>query len=1244
MLAEIFRFEVRYHLKQLVFYVCLVIFFLLTFGAVTSDSVQIGGSIGNVNRNAPFVIMQFLLVMSVFSVFTTTAFVSNAALRDFDLGTDALFFSSPMKKRQYLIGRFAGSFVVSLLIYLGVVGGIMIGSFMPWLEKERIGAFTLTPYLYSWLVLIAPTVLLVSAIFFAVAALTRSTMATYAGAIALLVGYIVANAIVGRSLENEKLASLFDPFALSTFGLATRYWTVFEKNSQVLPLSGVFLWNRLIWVAVSLAIFGFALWRFRFETGSRKAGKHRVAAAASAADEATTTAEAAVATHVAPTRDASWLTQLRSTAGLELKSALLSIPFIVILLLGIVNTIGGAAFADSLFDTKIYPVTGQMLQVINSNFLLFALIIVTFYAGEIVWRERQQKMSEVVDATPVPSSALWGGKLIALYLIVLVLLTTAMLSTIAVQTAKGFHHYELGLYVKGLFLEVGLAMLMIATLAFALQVVTNNKYVGFLLMLLYFVSLAVLPAMHFEHNLYHFAQTPPAPHSDMNGFGHFVAPLAWFDLYWTLFCGLLLIGGHLLWVRGTESSIRKRLQIAGGRFGAAPKAALALLLVAFLTTGAFIYYNTNILNHYRTSQDGEKRSAEYEKRYKRYETMALPKITDVQADVDLYPERRAFDIRGTYTIVNKTAAPMETLHVSMNPDVPRYTVSIPGATVQSADKEHGYTIYRLTPPLAPSATLPMRFTVSVASRGFVNGEANNQIVANGTFINNFAYFPHLGYQPGGELPDRNKRKKYGLPPVVRLPKIDDPRARNINQLSAESDFLNLDTTVSTSPDQIAIAPGYLQKEWTANGRRYFRYKTTTPILGFWSYLSARYAVRRDCWNPSSAASPHLLPASGEKDTRYGEALNREPLSPLGGERVPEGRVRGDAPCAVHIEIYYDPKHPWNVPRMVDGVKRSLDYFTANFSPYQHKQVRILEFPRYARFAQSFPNTIPFSESIGFIADLRDKEAIDYVFYVTAHEVGHQWWAHQVIGARVQGTTMITETMAQYSALMVMEKEYGRDKMRKFLKYELNSYLQGRGGELVAEVPLMLVEDQGYIHYRKGSLVMYALRDAIGEENVNAALRKIIGRWAFHGPPYVRTTEMLAEFRAVTPPDRQSLLHDLFETITLYDNKATDVTATRTPDGKYRVRITVSSKKFRADGMGNETAVPLDDWIDIGVLAAGATKKADGRPLILSKQHITSSPATFEFVVGEKPDKAGIDPLNKLIDRNPEDNVKAVGGL
>jgi aminopeptidase N len=270
--------------------------------------------------------------------------------------------------------------------------------------------------------------------------------------------------------------------------------------------------------------------------------------------------------------------------------------------------------------------------------------------------------------------------------------------------------------------------------------------------------------------------------------------------------------------------------------------------------------------------------------------------------------------------------------------------------------------------------------------------------------------------------------------------------------------------------------------------------------------------------------------------------------------------------------------------MIDGVKKSLSYFTANFSPYQHKQVRILEFPRYERFAQAFPNTIPFSESIGFIADLRQKDALDYVFYVTAHEVAHQWWAHQVIGGNVQGSTVLTETMAQYSALMVMEKEYGKAHMKRFLRYELDRYLRARGNEAIAEMPLVLVENQGYIHYRKGSLVMYALRDYIGEERVNRALAKFLDDHAFSGPPYTTATELVKYFRAEAPPEYQEVITDLFERITLYDLKTNEATVTKRPDGKYSVKLTVASIKLRSDDKGEEKPVPINDWIDIGVFA------------------------------------------------------------
>jgi ABC-2 type transport system permease protein len=1186
MFRAIASFEAKYHLRAPLFYILFLIFFLLTFLAATTEGITIGGAVGNVNRNAPYVTMFFMSALSTFGVLVVTAFVANSIQRDFELGTDGLFFSSPIRKVPFLAGRFFGSFGVSVLIYAGVALAIMVGSKMWWIDPARVGPFQLWPYVYSMFVMVVPNLLLCGAIFFAVAALTRSVMITYASVVAFFVAYGVADAFAS-DIEREWLAGLLDPFGFAAFGFATRYWTVFQKNTQVLPLEGIYLWNRILWLSVALLILAFACWRFQFTTGSRKSRKR--AAKGALEEPGPIERISLVLPKVAQAfgGGASWR-QYLAVVRLEAKTIFKGIPFIIMLVLGMANIWGNSTSLNDRFGTPVYPTTGSMVEIIFGGFLLFGLLITAFYAGDIVWRERNLKLSEVTDTMPLPTWAQWAAKFTALVLVAYATLTVAILTSMLIQTTKGYYNYELGVYAKGVFLQIGGFLFLITALAFIVQVVFNQKFVAFAAVMLWFIGRQALPALDFEHRLYRYAAVPIVDWSDMNGWGHFSWPMMVFNAYWIFFVAMLLVVCHLLWVRGTDGGFRQRLSIARQRFAKPAAAALALTFIAFAGTGCYIYYNTNVLNDYTTTKETEQLQAEAEKKYKRYEHMPKPRITAVQADVAIYPERRAVDIRGTYTLVNKTSQPLRELHVSLNPRLlTKWKIDLPGATLKSDDRKFGYMIYTLAQPLAPGASMPMRFETGFAARGFVNGASNTNVVENGTFINSGAYFPHLGYTGGIELQDRNKRRKYGLGEAERQAPPADMRARMNNQLSNEADWISLDTTVSTSADQIALAPGYLQREWTQNGRRYFHYKTTSPILSFWSYLSARYTVKRDSWK------------------------------------------------GIPIEIYYDAKHPYNVDRMIDAVKKSLDYFTVNFSPYQHKQARILEFPGYESFAQSFPNTIPYSESIGFIADLRKKDNIDYVFYITAHEVAHQWWAHQVIGGDVQGATMIVESMSQYSALMVMEKEYGRAKMQKFLRYELDRYLRGRGGELVAEKPISLVENQQYIHYGKGSLVMYTLRDAIGEEAVNRALKKFIAAYGFSGPPYPTAQELVRYFRAEARPEHQKLITDLFERIVLFDNQAREVTSTKRADGKYVVKMTVASTKLQSDAKGEEKPVPLDDWIDIGVLGE------KDLVLFVEKRRITKPVDTFEVVVTGKPVRAGIDPMNKLIDRNPKDNVKSL---
>ena len=227
------------------------------------------------------------------------------------------------------------------------------------------------------------------------------------------------------------------------------------------------------------------------------------------------------------------------------------------------------------------------------------------------------------------------------------------------------------------------------------------------------------------------------------------------------------------------------------------------------------------------------------------------------------------------------------------------------------------------------------------------------------------------------------------------------------------------------------------------------------------------------------------------------------------------------------------------------------------------------------------------------------------------------------------------------------REYGREQMRRFLQYELDGYLRARGGELIEELPLLLVENQGYIHYRKGSLVMYALRDHVGEEALNAALKRYVEAVRFQEPPYTYSREFLSFVREAVPPEMESIVEDLFETITLYDNRLVAATYEPGPDGTWVVNLEVESRKFRADGEGVETEVPVDDWIDIAVFGEREPGSSpDGKLLVLEKRRIDAAEAVFEIVVNEEPRRAGIDPFTKLIDRNPDNNVasaSAAGG-
>ncbi|HEU4562638.1 MAG TPA: M1 family aminopeptidase [Longimicrobium sp.] len=1183
--AAIFRFEIRYHLRQPLFY--LITFVLAALLFIAGSGQGPGVATGRLHLNAPAVILEQLVKGIFLVLFLMTAFVASAAVRDFDRRTSELFLSKPISRFDYLTGRFAGAMVVCTLAYLVGAAALAAGSLIPGLDPARVGPFRLAPYAFGLGVLIIPTLLALGAAFYALASWTRSTLTTYVGVVAFFAASAMAG-LAARRLETEWIGQLLDPFGVAALGGALRYWTVAELNTAIPEVGGTLLWNRILWLVLGFSALGLsvATWdpsRLRKRRDSDQ-GADAPPSPVPVANEARTPAARRVfSRHTV-------LVQFARQVRREVAAVLGNLPFLGILAFGLFVLIQAASSAGNLFGMPVHPRTHLMLEALQGGYSIILLIVVVLYSGELIWKERSLEVDQVHDAMPAPSGVYFGAKLAALLLVIAVWLFVGVVALAGFQLASGYPHLEPGVYARGAALAAVYPALMMVLACFC-HVVARGRLAGYGLVLLFIISWDFLEELGFEHHLYRFASLPPTPYSDLAGYGPFIAPFGWYTLYWG-FAALVLTGlSRVFWRRGTDNGWRARLAMARARFRGPVRAVIAAGATGMVAAGCWIFYNTNVLNAYVPSAAAADARASYERRYRRYQGLELPRIVAVRADVDIFPGRRSVAIRGSYRIRNRSGQPLRDIHLSIPEGVQVSRLGLPAHDVILADHELGYGIYRLRTPLAPGEAIDLGFDVTVEKRGFVNHGTATTLVGNGTFFTKRDVFPVIGYDAHRQLDEPDERRRRGLEPVLRLAGVADLPARRNTPRAPDADRVAFETTVSTSIDQVAVTSGELQREWVRGGRRYFHYRAEVPITHHFAFASARYQVTRSVWN------------------------------------------------GVAIEVYHHPGHDVNAGRMLDAAGKSLAYLTASLGPYPHRHLRIVEFPRYVRDATSFPGMIAFSEAMGFNARLDGGEAIDFPFYVTAHEVAHQWWGQQVVGANVQGVGMLHETLAQYSALMVMEKERGREAMRRVLEHELDSYLRGRAGGRGVEPPLASVERQEYVYYHKGALAMYALRDAVGEARLNHALSRYLSRAAVSEPPYSTTAELLEEIRRAVPERSGDLAGDLFERITTFRNRVVAATSTRRADGTYLVRFTVETHKLRGDGAERE--IPVGDWIDVAIFGEGGEGEGRGPVLFSEARRIGASPATFEVVVNRRPAWVVIDPYSKLIDRDRSDNVRRV---
>lgn len=1170
MFALLLKFEIYWQLRQPTVWVGFSVLMLMSFLASITNIDFGAGS--QVNINSPYAIMVNMLMFAGLSSFFIPAIAANAALRDENHHMDELVFSKPIHRKDLFFSRYTGTFIASMIMFCGVAAGLLLAELSPFADATKLGDTQLKYYLIGVVMLALPSILFSSSLYFFIARLTRSVSWVYMVVIAIVAMFPLHQALY--SVDTRDVITQTDTMGVFAFLDATRYWTLFERNNQVVEMSGLLLQNRLIWLGMGLFFIaaGYLSFHLRLKSNLTKTSKK------TKVNKGTKT----------PSVARPQLQQIKNPAlawfiqfyRFELKAIGFNLIFVAILVVFALNLLMGSNnYIGNFEGAAHYPTTAFMLDRIEESFLFSIYLLIIFYSTLIVHRHKDVGFNELIDVMPISN----GVRLMAQYAVLLTLVVTALLTalvtSVSIQLLYGYTDIKFSVYLWELLVNQGISFYLLAGFSLLLQLLFNHKYVAMIATTVLILSQKYATDLGIEHYLLRF-DIAPAPYSDINGFGHFVQAHGWFSIYWLLGLGCALMLIHKVYPRGSELGLFARIkQVSSISYN---KKHL-LLPAAFALVGGFIYYNTNVLNNYQSEYLQLANRADAEKRFSAAQYWPQLSMTDVTLSVDLYPEQLQVTTSGTYQLINNTTESISKILLHVAPHLNAKKLQIEGATLDESYPELGYYVFESDQGYQPGQQVALSFITDWQRKGFKNNGESIRLLENGSFFRPTDLMPQLGYFPSAQINDKSQRIQFDLDELQRMPTLESEKGRNTTYLG-KIDRVNFAATISTSADQHVITSGNLERQWQEDGRNFFYYQPQQPIGFAFPILSGRFQLK----------------TASYKD--------------------------------IKLAVYYQQGHEANIDVMIQSMQDSLAYYSDNWGDYPHASLSIVEYPGYRSNALSLPGVIPFSESHGFSADVTDSDKLNRVYFTTAHEVAHQWWANQLIGANVQGAMLLSESVAQYAAMQVMGQRFGQNMARKFKRYELNSYLTKRSSEKQIEMPLMRVE-QEYVAYHKGALVLSAIKEILGERSFNQALGNFFAEHKFKVTQYPTSTDLLDHIIRLTPTNLKSQVDELFSGLFIYDAsvknlKVIDVTNS----SAVSVTVDVMIKRWTFEGTGKES--------EAGKPITSSLAFYDKDDNLLAEIAVT---AGFEqqTIIAElpaKPTKVRIDPDYLILDKVPGNNV------
>jgi ABC-2 type transport system permease protein len=1073
-----------------------------------------------------------------------------------------------------------------------------VGHQMPWLDRTEFAPFNIVHYLQPLFLFALPNALFCSAMVCSMAWLSKNKLMVYITGLFIYIGYMAtlifsgSPLIAGSSPPSDwamDLSAKFDPFGLSTFFQQTSQWTVIERNHNLVDIKGNMLFNRLFFTAVSVIILLFTYVKFQFSIEKSKKNKFwsifteggkklfgKFPTFQKVINEVSSFTYKPVSPQVSTLKHHTQ--SLFSFVKMDLIYVVKSISFLLVLSgLGFYMSVEIISMIDKgIRLPENYATTALMTNRILKEIPPLCLFVLLFYSHELFWRSRTANFNLIENSTPLSMSTQFFAKWLSLTVLITLFITWIILIALVFQLLYHYPHIEWSVYAAMYYL-VGLPLVLASGIMLCIQSIFSNKYVGLIIatVISLLMTTSLGKSVGMTHPLLRFTSPYAGLYSDMNGFGTYIHAFHWKMVFGVSVTFLLAILLSLLSKNNARVQLWENFKLSKSY---APTLRTLLICSALgiiiSYSGFYMYKNVEIKN-----KDAERTWQQtYEQKYRQFQNRPQPTITDVKTTIDLFPEKNAYSVTGVYTFQNKTNQAIDSVLVFLDTDLNTEGgyLRLTNADLLQKDAEFGHYWFQFAKSLMPNESRQLEFSFTYTWSPFKGHEAFNAIVENGSFMRISNYFPQFGYQSGLELSDEKERVKRNLGKATPLLSLDDP-------LSMEDDFINLDMTISTSKNQTAIGIGELDSTWVHNDRPYFHYKTPSPIPFRFGISSANYAVNKADYK-------------GKK-----------------------------------IEVYFHPKHHENVQHLIENAEKTLDYCETNFGAYPYSTIRFAEISAFTKgfAATAYPASIFMAEDVIFHSNIKGDKQQDVINELAGHELAHQWWgANQLAPDNREGAKFLTETLANYTELMLVKKMYGHKRVLENVKMHLDMYLDDRG--FMEEQPLYkTIRDNVHQHYSKGLVTMYQLSALIGEEKTNLALKNLLQKHAYPKPTPI-STDFLEELYAVSDTVFYAKIDNWFKRIVTYDFDIKTVKMDKN-GAQYLVILDIEALKYQEDGKGNKTRMPFNAPVELGFYVENGDMQ-------VVKSQVVNGKILTQIRLSEKPVKLVIDPnllFIKLNGKNAE---------